>query len=153
MKTTCPLCGLEYEPGDATCHASGCPLASSACRKLHCPRCGYSVPDESASVLARLVRRLTGGSPRAAAEPPFRLTETPTGTRGAVARIDATPSLSAQLAALGIVAGTVLRLAQRHPAFIVEVGETVLAVERSVAEAVWIQPGDPAVGSSDTPHT
>jgi hypothetical protein len=51
------------------------------------------------------------------------------------------------------VTGTVLRLAQRHPAFIVEVGETVLAVERSVADTVWIQPGDPAIGSNDTPRT
>jgi hypothetical protein len=64
-----------------------------------------------------------------------------------------TPGLSTQLAALGVVTGTVPRLAQRHPAFIAEVGETVLAVERSVADAVWIQPGDPAIGLHDTPRT
>jgi Fe2+ transport system protein FeoA len=157
MTTTCPLCGFEYKPGDGACHASGCPLASSACRKLHCPRCGYSVPDEGASALVRLFRRLLGGT-----RPPqretttaalFRLTDTPAGTRGAVSQIDATPALSAQLAAQGIVPGTVLRLAQRRPAFIVEVGETVLAMERAVAEAVWIQPGDPAITASDEQGT
>jgi Fe2+ transport system protein FeoA len=145
------MCGFEYEPGGTACHTSGCPLATSACRKLHCPRCGYTVPDESASALARLVRRLFGG-PRlpqrnVALTEPLRLTDTPTGTRGAVSRVDATPALSAQLAAQGIVSGTVLRLTQRRPAFIVEVGETVLAVERSVAETVWIQPGDPAIAA------
>jgi len=157
VKTTCPLCAFEYEPGDESCQASGCPLATKACRRLHCPRCGYSIPDERASVLARLVRRLLGGRPRLArlagtATAPFRLSEAPVRTRGAVSHIDAAPALSAQLAAQGIVAGTVLRLAQRQPAFIIEVGETVLAVERSVANSVWIQPGDPAVASSHEPR-
>ena len=158
MKTTCPLCAFEYEPGDESCRASGCPFASKACRKLHCPRCGYSVPDERASALARLVRRLLGERPRVervqreATDAPFRLSEAPVRTRGAVSHIDAAPALSAQLAAQGIVAGTVLRLAQRHPAFIIEVGETVLAVERSVAHSVWIHPGDPTVADSQEPH-
>jgi Fe2+ transport system protein FeoA len=148
VRTTCPLCGFEYEPGDAAFRASGCPLATGSCQQLHCPRCGYAVPDERASLVARFVRRLFGAPTRelsGVAQRPLRLTDIPTGTRGAVTRLDAAPALSAQLAAQGVVPGTVLRLMQRHPAFVIEVGETVLAFERSVAEVVWLQPGDPGL--------
>lgn len=148
MTATCPLCGFTYEPGDNACRTSGCPLAGTNCRKLHCPRCGYSVPDEQASVLARWVRRLFAGRAveGSAAEDGARpLADLPTGTRGSIVRIGGTSMLEAQLAAQGIVAGTVLRLMQRHPAFVVEVGETTLAFEHAVACAVWVRPGDPSV--------
>ena len=146
---TCPLCGFQYEPGESACRTSGCPLAGTNCSKLHCPRCGYSVPDEQASTLARWVRRLFAAPAVAspAAEDGARpLADLPAGTRGAIVRIGGPSLLEAQLAAQGVVAGTVLRLTQRHPAFVVEVGETTLAFEHAVARAVWVRPGDPAVG-------
>jgi Fe2+ transport system protein FeoA len=152
MTATCPLCGFTYEPGSSACLSSGCPLASKACRKLHCPRCGYAVPDEGASVLARWVRRLFSTPAVQAADTTDGtrpLADLPTGTRGAIARIGGPSMLEAQLAAQGVVPGTVLRLAQRHPAFVIEVGETTLAFEGAVARAVWVRPGDPAIADGD----
>ncbi len=146
MTTTCPLCGFAYEPGGETCRTSGCPLASRSCRKLHCPRCGYSVPDESASALARWVRRVFGGDrgsaeQEAPADGARRLVDLPAGTRVTVERIDGAPGLVAQLSAQGLVAGTTVELRQRHPGFVIEMGETTLAMERRVAAGIWVKPG------------
>jgi len=144
--TTCPLCGFQYEPGGEACRTAGCPLASRSCRKLHCPRCGYAVPDETASTLARWVRRLFPAGDGAAApesDGARRLVDMPTGTRVTVERIAGPPALVAQLTAQGLVAGTTLELRQRHPGFVVEIGETTLAMERSVASGIFVRPGTP----------
>jgi len=144
VTTTCPLCGFNYTPGGDACHASGCPLASDSCRKLHCPRCGYAVPDESGSAAARWVRRLFGQelvAPSAAPDGARRLIELPTGVRARVARIDGAPALVAQLTAQGLVPGTILELRQRKPGYVVAMGETTLAMERAVALEIWVNPG------------
>jgi Fe2+ transport system protein FeoA len=144
MTTNCPLCGFDYEPGGESCQASGCPLATRSCRKLHCPRCGYEVPDERASILARWVRRAFGGNDAVEPRPADdvrRLVELPTGTRVTVERIEGAPGLVAQLTAQGLVAGTTVELRQRHPGFVVEIGETTLAMERQVAAGIWVKPG------------
>lgn len=150
MTTTCPLCGLVYEPGGTACRASACPLASESCQRIHCPRCGYAVPDEQGSVLARWVRRLFG-EPVVTAEArngPRPLAAMPAGTRGTIDRIDGPPALVAQLTAQGVVAGTPVELRQRHPGYVVDVGETTLAMERAVAEAIWVQAGGAPVPGS-----
>jgi Fe2+ transport system protein FeoA len=144
VTTTCPLCGFAYEPGGDACQASGCPLATSSCRKLHCPRCGYDVPDESASVLARWVRRMFSGNGvdgRPSADGVRRLVDLPAGTKATVERIEGPPALVAQITAQGLVAGTTLELRQRRPGFVVEIGETTLAMERGVAAGIWVRPG------------
>jgi Fe2+ transport system protein FeoA len=144
MTTSCPLCGFVYEPGGDACRTSGCPFATSSCRKLHCPRCGYSVPDENASVVARFVRRLFAGNtpPTVRADAgPRRLSDLPAGTRATIERIEGSATLAAQLSAQGLVAGTALDLKQRRPCFVVEMGETTLALERSVAAGIWVRPG------------
>ena len=41
-----------------TCRDHGCPMAIGSCATQHCPRCGYTMPDESKSSAARLIRRL-----------------------------------------------------------------------------------------------
>jgi hypothetical protein len=57
---TCPLCGLEYSPGGDTCREHGCPLSFGTCATRHCPRCGYTIPDEERSLAVRFVQRLLG---------------------------------------------------------------------------------------------
>jgi len=54
----CPLCGFGYVPGGETCRERGCPVAFGGCATRHCPRCGYTMPDEERSVASRLVRLL-----------------------------------------------------------------------------------------------
>lgn len=131
----CPMCGLEYVPGGAACQVSGCPMSFGGCHTHHCPRCGHSMPDEDWSRLARLVRRVFGRQ----AGPRETLAELQPGEAALVLHLDGEGDVLASLTAQGIVPGARLTLIQRQPAFVVEVGETTLALERAVAEAVRVR--------------
>jgi Fe2+ transport system protein FeoA len=45
-----------------------------------------------------------------------------------------------KLASLGVVPGSLIRLQQRKPVFIIWVGETMLSLERTVAEDILLFP-------------
>jgi Fe2+ transport system protein FeoA len=135
----CPLCGFAYDPGGDACRAHACPLAWSGCRTLHCPRCGHSAPDERASRAARFIRRLFASRPSAGR--PRTLSDLPRGAEAVVARLQGPASLLGRLTAQGLAPGVRLRLVERAPSFVVEMGETILAFERSVAEAVELREG------------
>lgn len=142
MRTVCPLCGFAYEPGGETCRERGCPLAVTGCRTLHCPRCGYAVPDESASLLARWVRRLLGRPTPIPGAP--TLADLPPGATAVVDRLTGEPGLLARLTAQGLTPGIAVHLVQHAPSVVVELGETTLALERRVAESIRIRPAVPA---------
>jgi Fe2+ transport system protein FeoA len=134
---TCPLCGLKYTPGGDTCREHGCPLSFGRCATRHCPRCGYTIPDEERSVAVRLVRRLLGRrEPMAAGS----LAELPAGGRGVVSRLEGDPELLSRLTAQGVAPGMSVHLLQRNPTFVMEIGETTIAVERRVAQAIRLRP-------------
>jgi Fe2+ transport system protein FeoA len=44
-----------------------------------------------------------------------------------------------RLGAYGLVPGSRIRLVQTHPAFIFEIGETLLSVDRAVAREILVQ--------------
>jgi Fe2+ transport system protein FeoA len=133
---TCPLCGFQYVPGGESCREHGCPIAIGGCATRHCPRCGYTMPDEERSTAARLVRRLFRPRPRRSAE---TLADLPAGSFGVIERLVGEPALLARLTAQGLAPGVALHLVQRRPTFVIEVGQTTIAVERRVAEAVVLK--------------
>ena len=142
MSLACPLCGLVYDPGGSACREHGCPLAGVAgCATLHCPRCGYATPDEEKSVAARWIRRLFGGRSPA---PANTVADLSPGEEGIVDHLRGEPALLARLTAQGLAPGVAVRLVQRSPAFLVEMGETTLALERRVAESITLR----SVGAS-----
>ncbi len=58
----CPLCGHGFDETRMSCVAV-CPLARvQGCNLLCCPNCGYQMVDERKSGVARLLRRLLGGT-------------------------------------------------------------------------------------------
>ena len=136
---TCPMCGLEYQPGGDTCKDHGCPIAIGGCATQHCPRCGYTMPDESKSGAARLIRRLFR---RSATKQPVAgsLAELPAGSTGVVERLEGDPELLARLTAQGVAPGVSVHLLQRLPTFVIEVGETTIGLERDVAAAIVTRP-------------
>ena len=136
--TTCPLCSFEYVPGGASCREHGCPIALGSCATRHCPRCGYTMPDEERSAAARLVRKLFAPRPR---RPAGTLADLPAGATGVVERIAGDPSLQARLTAQGLAPGVAVHVVQRKPTYVIEVGETSIALERRVAEAIVLKPG------------
>jgi Fe2+ transport system protein FeoA len=138
MSLACPLCGLVYEPGGGACREHGCPLAGvTGCATLHCPRCGFATPDEEKSMAARFVRRLFG--PRAPTPTPT-LADLAPGAEAIVERLSGEPELLARLTAQGFAPGVPVRLVQSWPAFLVEMGETTVALERRVAESITLRP-------------
>jgi Fe2+ transport system protein FeoA len=134
---TCGLCGLRYTPAGEACRSRGCPLAASGCQLEHCPRCGYATPT-AARGIAGWLQRLVNGSAECAASSGTRLSDAPIGRELVVERVDAPPNVAAQLTLLGLTSGTRLTLAQRFPAYVVCVDGAEVAVETSVARAVWI---------------
>jgi Fe2+ transport system protein FeoA len=143
MSAVCALCGLRFEPGGTDCADRGCPWAGASCRFLDCPRCGYAVPDERASGLARWIRRITGAAASPTPEDPT-VADLRRGEEGVVERVSGDEALVARLAAQGLVPGTPLRLVERRPAFVVEIGETTLAFERRVARQIRLAPSPQA---------
>ena len=139
QRVECPLCGCIYVPGGPECQARGCPLSLGGCRVLHCPRCGHTIPDERASVLARWIRGLFGAEPSTNPRP---LSRCRAGDRGVVDRLEGDPELVAALTAHGVTVGAPMDVVQRFPAFVVEIGHTTLSLDRRGAEAVWLrEPG------------
>jgi len=136
---TCALCGVEYTPGGESCRERGCPVALGACATRHCPNCGYAIPDEHRSSTLTFLRRLLGRrEPMATGT----VAELPAGSRGVVDRLQGDPELLTRLTAQGLAPGVAVHLLQRSPTYVIEVGETTLALERRVAEAiVVVEPG------------
>jgi Fe2+ transport system protein FeoA len=136
---SCPMCGLAYQPGGDTCKEHGCPIAIGGCATQHCPRCGYTMPDESKSGAARLIRKLFR---RRAPRPPVvgSMAELPAGTTGVVERLEGDPELLARLTAQGVAPGVSVHILQRLPTFVIEVGETTIGLEKAVAAAIVLKP-------------
>ena len=142
-RMVCALCGFAYEPGGIACAERRCPLAGAWCRTLDCPRCGYAVPDEQASRLAGWIRRLFAPA-SVSVEAPHTLAGLRSGESAVLDGIDGEPALAARLTAQGLAPGVRVRLIQRKPSFVVEVGATTLAVERRVADVIRVRPSKEA---------
>jgi Fe2+ transport system protein FeoA len=133
---TCGLCGFQYVPGGDACREHGCPLAFGVCATRHCPRCGYAVPDEERSVAVRLLRRLLRSRPGAAGR---TLAGLPAGAEAVVECLQGSPELQTRLTAQGLAPGVRVHLLQRAPTFVIEVGETTIALEQRVAETIVLR--------------
>ena len=133
---TCPLCCFEYVPGGDSCREHGCPIALGTCATRHCPRCGYTMPDEERSAAARFVRKLFRPRPRQAVG---TLAELPAGSFGVVERIEGDPALQARLTAQGLAPGLTVHVLQRIPTYVIEAGQTTIAIERRVAQAIVLK--------------
>lgn len=138
--TVCALCGLAFVPGGASCAERGCPFAGRSCRTVDCPRCGYAVPDESASRLAGWVRRLFAPRAPAAGADVGTLAALRPGDRAVLDGIAGDAALAARLTAQGLAPGVAIQLVQRSPSYVIEAGTMTLAVERRVARAIRVRP-------------
>lgn len=132
MSCRCPLCGAGIAGGGSTC--ATCPLAFS-CDLLRCPSCGYQFPRGS-RLLAWAKRLLHRRAPTIPG--PATLDDVAPGTTCVVARVDGDPSLRVKLEHLGLGAGAAVRVDQRRPELVLQVGASRFAVERSVGRRVIV---------------
>jgi Fe2+ transport system protein FeoA len=136
----CPLCGYEFDPTRLVCHGS-CPMADR-CAIICCPHCGYQVVDESKSRLAGLIQqawhRVFHRGPYPEGLIPLR--DLPPGQTARVARLGSRdPARLWKLSAYGLVPGSVVRLQQRTPAYVVWIGETQVSLDEEVAREIWLE--------------
>ena len=143
---TCPLCGFEFEPADTLCE-HGCPLRA-ACGLIRCPGCEYEFPSTPKSV--SWLRRLFGRPQEADAPSGMRtVRELTPGERAEVVAVTGVAhDRSNALAVFGLVPGSDVRLVQRRPSFVLQVGETVLALEAAVAGSIVVRAVTPAADAT-----
>jgi Fe2+ transport system protein FeoA len=137
LDTSCPLCGLVYAPGGESCREKGCPVAFGGCAIRHCPRCGYTMPEEERSTAARFVRLLFGATKKKSAA--ATLADLPAGATAVIDRLAGDPALLARLTAQGLAPGVSIHVVQRTPTHVIEIGHTTVAVERRVAESIRVR--------------
>lgn len=135
---TCPLCGFEFHAADTACQ-HGCPLRS-ACGLVRCPGCDYEFP-ETPRAVSWLRRLLAGGAEECASPAGMRtVRELAQGERAEVVLLSgASSGRSNALAVFGLVPGSEIVLLQRRPSYVIEVGETVLALEEAVAASIVVR--------------
>lgn len=138
---TCPLCGLEFQPADTLCE-HGCPLRT-ACGLIRCPACEYEFPETPRAV--SWLQRIFGRGRQPAPCPPGTRTvrDMATGEHAAVAHLAGDSSARHNaLAVFGLVPGSEIVLLQRYPSYVLQVGETILALETEVAESIVVRSAD-----------
>jgi len=87
------------------------------------------------------MRRRSGPFPQAGPSSPVPLGELRPGEEGRVAYIDTGDGRRLeQLSSLGIVPDAVLRLLQKRPAPVVQVGETEVAIDFHIARQIYVKP-------------
>lgn len=63
------------------------------------------------------------------------------GASGTIVRIVSTsPDRVVKLSSLGVMPGVSIRLVQRHPAVVLQIAETTIAVDREVADEILVEP-------------
>jgi Fe2+ transport system protein FeoA len=159
---TCPLCGFEFSPADTSCH-HGCPF-QSACSLTRCPLCEYEFPatPKSVSWLQGWLRRRREARarrrqpvPAAARKAPgcvaaaicadregalLTVRELSGGERAEVVHLEAEDAgRSNTLAVFGLVPGSEITLLQRLPSYVLQVGETMLALDAEVAGSIVVR--------------
>jgi Fe2+ transport system protein FeoA len=160
---TCPLCGFEFAPSDTSCH-HGCPF-QSACSLTRCPLCEYEFPATpkglswlqgwlqgwrqrrraARTALAAQAARKTPGCVSAAVCADregglLTVRELAGGDRAEVVHLEAEDEgRSNALAVFGLVPGSEVTLVQRLPSYVLQVGETMLALDAEVAGSIVVR--------------
>ena len=112
-RSTARCAASSYVPGGETCRERGCPVAFGGCATRHCPRCGYTMPDEERSTAARFVRLLFGAKRASAPARPWRTCRP--APRPSIDRLEGDPALLARLTAQGLAPGVEIHVLQRTP--------------------------------------
>jgi Fe2+ transport system protein FeoA len=136
---TCPLCGFEFQKSDALC-THGCPLGAM-CNLARCPHCEYEFPETTpgSSWLRRLFQKQKTVPPMPA-EGLLTVKDLSGGERAEVLCLAGeSPSRRNHLSVFGLVPGCEIRLLQRYPSFVIEVGETILALDAAVAGDIVVK--------------
>jgi Fe2+ transport system protein FeoA len=132
----CPLCGFVFAKANTVC-THGCPLGRF-CKLIRCPSCQYEFPEPS-QPLSWLARLLHPAAARAGLGG-LDLTQLQPGeTVEFVGMAGHNESRQHTLAIYGLVPGAQVTLQQKRPAYVVQIGETELALETNIAKGIFVK--------------
>jgi Fe2+ transport system protein FeoA len=112
------------------------------CHLARCPACEYEFPERQPHRpwLARLFGRKA--EPPVAAEDALTVCKLASGERAEVISLEGGhPGRRHHLAVFGLVPGAEIRLVQRFPSYVIEIGETTLALDADVAADIVVARG------------
>jgi Fe2+ transport system protein FeoA len=143
----CPLCGFgfEFDPARDSGGCSSCPLGKG-CGLVLCPNCRYEFPEESQVVswFSRLFKRAKGDIPAALwedAPADIPLSELGSGKLGEIVALHTErKSRADRLSAMGLTPGSRVRVKQRFPSVVIEIGETEIALDRAITQDILVRP-------------
>ena len=133
----CSLCGFEFEKLDSVC-ASGCPLGAH-CGNVRCPNCNFEFPAPS-----RAARWMRGWFRRRPVVPTgvasVGLDRIPAGSLCLLDHLGcASGGRRNTLTVFGLTPGTEFTLLQRHPSYVIRVGETELGLDEEIAREIFVR--------------
>jgi Fe2+ transport system protein FeoA len=150
----CPLCGFEFEKDETVC-VSGCGMRSH-CGLIRCPNCRYEfaeVPGFFPWLRRWRRRRMRQQSRLPGSIVP--LSELEEGEEADFVQLRCrSASRRNALTVFGLSSGSTVILRQRRPVFLIQAGETTLAIEREIADEIMVKrrANDP-VDSTPSPPT
>jgi len=140
----CSLCGLEFEKTDTVC-AHGCPMGLS-CNHVRCPNCNFEFPAPSQTgrwfgkIFRRRHRRGRHGHGRQNGET-VTLDRLQSGESCTLQRLGCgSNGRKNTLTVFGMIPGSEMTLLQRHPSYVVRIGETELGLDEEIAREIYVKP-------------
>jgi Fe2+ transport system protein FeoA len=158
LEPGCPYCGTALLLAGA-CAAGACGAAcgsAGGCALIRCPGCGRAWPHPRRSRLAWrlaawLARRAAARAGRVRARraplPADSLAALAVGRPALIVSLGSAGEGLRPLAALGLVPGVAVRLRQRWPALVLELGETTVALDAALARRITVAPAEPAAAA------
>jgi len=137
----CPLCGSRFDTaGQAACQA--CPM-HQGCNLVCCPGCGYQMVDVRRSRLGRLADSILSrrSSRQRKMKAGLTLSDVPPGYWAKVVGFREEISLArrAHLQAYGVVTDEWVWVLQHSPVTVIQIDQTELALENSLASEIEVQ--------------
>ncbi|TDA69955.1 MAG: ferrous iron transport protein A [Clostridia bacterium] len=132
----CPFCGYEFTAEEAASGCRGCSLSSS-CGHTCCPKCGYELALRPWQPPWRRRGRRGGtrpgiGVPESTSMRP--LTSLPVGGTGVIAQIGSNEAgVLQKLASLGLFPGRQVKVVQKFPAYVLQIGHILVAIDKDLA--------------------
>ena len=146
----CPLCGYRFPPAEMP--ERGCRICpmKSHCDALVCPNCGYCMPQTTRVELflrkwfGWLGKKVLPERDHSENGVKLPLKELRPQEWARIVEVKAaSPTTTARLGGMCLLPGIVFQLRQRKPAYVLRVEETIIALEASLAESIWVTPLPP----------
>jgi Fe2+ transport system protein FeoA len=144
MDITCTMCGQHFDP-QAHLSCTACPL-NGGCNLVCCPHCGYGDVNVYGSQFARKIAKLLRLKSKSLAlkRGPSQsrwmsLQHLPRGQKARIIRIGQLPgNRRNELLGYGLNTGRWLVVKQHHPAMVVILDHTEIALEEDLAQEILV---------------